>query len=143
MAKSEKKAEFIATRQGFYGNSRIRVGEVFVAGADEKFKWAVSKDEAAKDRNDGESPGEGLLKKSPQEIKTALSTKTQTELAELQVLEQKGGNRKTVLSALQDAIDNAAIPSPPAESGLLTPSHPTIPAGGLPTPKAEKNDPLR
>lgn len=160
-AKHDDTGEYIALRMGFFRGARVRTGLKFTVTEadlddDGKFSadWALPVDAdgnttAPKGGKNAKAPakaGDSLLDKSPQEIKAALSTMTQTEKAELGALdeaESKGKNRKAVRAAIADALTRGEIASPPgAAPGELTPSHPTIAAGGAASPADNASDPL-
>lgn len=157
---SNQTGKYVATKMGFFRGARVRTGQDFTVTEDDlddngnfEASWAVPVDadgnaipktkggRAKSKPADAIEPGASLLDKSPQEIKAALSTMTQSEKAELNALDEaegKGKNRKAIKALIADALAREPIPNlPGAAPGELTPSHPTVPAGGASTPPAD------
>lgn len=94
----------VAVFDGFYDGHRIRAGETFVAPKKAKSRWFRGADEADVTADLGGEPA--LLEKSARDIVTGLAGLTDQDLNGLISAEQAGKNRKGVLAAIQDEIDN-------------------------------------
>lgn len=95
--------EYLRARSaGYYGDARVQPGEKFFAREGETFGWAVP----ANIPHDSEPEDAGLLSKPIKDILPALKGLSDASLRALRDEEAGGGNRKSLVNAIDDEIEN-------------------------------------